>query len=80
MIKAFEKKNLLDKALNLLLQLEKDGFELGIGTYILLVDWLGNLQLVDEAEQLPGRIAELGEAPLLYFHISLEKRGFWTLK
>ncbi|WMV42942.1 hypothetical protein MTR67_036327 [Solanum verrucosum] len=33
MIVAYEKKNLLDKALNLLMELEKDGFEPGVATY-----------------------------------------------
>ncbi|KAF2324586.1 hypothetical protein GH714_015477 [Hevea brasiliensis] len=54
MIAAYEKKNWLDKALDLLLQLEKDGFEPGPATCTVLVDWLGKLQLVDEAEQLLG--------------------------
>ncbi|OVA09094.1 Pentatricopeptide repeat [Macleaya cordata] len=60
MIAAYEKKNLLDKALNLLLQLEKDGFEPGIATCTVLVDWLGKLQLVDEAEEMLRKITEKG--------------------
>ncbi|KAJ6920718.1 hypothetical protein NC651_014337 [Populus alba x Populus x berolinensis] len=36
-----------------------------------LVDWLGKLQLVDEVEQLLGRIAEQGEAPPLKIQVSL---------
>lgn len=71
MVAAYEKKNLLDKALNLLLQLEKDGFELGPATCTVLVDWLGKLQLVDEAEQLLGKIAQQGEAPPFKIQVSL---------
>lgn len=71
MIAAYEKKNLLDKALDLLLQLEKDGFEPGVLTYSVLVDWLGKLQLVAEAEQLLGKISQLGEAPPFKVHVSL---------
>lgn len=71
MIAAYEKKNYLDNALNLLLELEKDGFEPGVATYSVLVDWLGKLQLVDEAEQLLGKIALLGEAPPFKLQVSL---------
>ncbi|KAL2318744.1 hypothetical protein Fmac_032620 [Flemingia macrophylla] len=71
MIAAYEKKNYLDNALNLLLELEKDGFEPGVSTYSVLVDWLGKLQLVDEAEQLLGKIALLGEAPPFKLQVSL---------
>ena len=71
MISAYEKKNYLDNALNLLLELEKDGFEPGVATYSVLVDWLGKLQLVDEAEQLLGKIALLGEAPPFKLQVSL---------
>lgn len=71
MIAAYETKNLLDKALELLLQLEKDGFEPGVATYSVLVDWFGQLQLVEEAEDLLSKITELGEAPPLKLHISL---------
>ncbi|KHN12703.1 Pentatricopeptide repeat-containing protein [Glycine soja] len=71
MILAYEKKNDLDNALNLLLELEKDGFEPGVATYSVLVDWLGKLQLVDEAEQLLGKIALLGEAPPFKLQVSL---------
>ncbi|KAI9200239.1 hypothetical protein LWI28_004708 [Acer negundo] len=71
MVAAYEKKNLLDKALHLLLQLEKDGFEPGAATYTVLVDWLGRLQLVDEAEQLLGKISEQGEAPPFNIQVSL---------
>ena len=71
MVAAYGKKNLLDKALNLLLQLEKDGFEPGVETYAALVDWLGKLQLVDEAEQLLGKIGAQGDAVPLKVHISL---------
>ncbi|KAH0648255.1 hypothetical protein KY285_033503 [Solanum tuberosum] len=71
MIVAYEKKNLLDKALNLLMELEKDVFEPGVATYSVLVDWLGKMQLIDEAEQLLDKIAEQGEAPPFKVHISL---------
>lgn len=71
MIAAYGKKNLLDKALNLLLQLEKDGFVPGVATYTVLLDWMGKLQLVEEAEQLLGKIAEQGEAPPFKVQISL---------
>jgi len=71
MIAAYEKKNYLDDALNLLLQLEGDGFEPGVATYSVLVDWLGKLHLVDEAEQLLGKIALLGEAPPFKLQVSL---------
>lgn len=88
MIAAYAKKNLLDKALNLLLQLEKDRFEPGVNTYTVLVDWLGKLQLIDEAEHLLDRIAQLGEAPPFKINISLldmyaragiEKKALQTL-
>ncbi|KAM1100235.1 hypothetical protein FF1_006686 [Malus domestica] len=71
MLAAYEKKNLLDKALNLLTQLEKDGFKPGVATYSVLIDWLGKLQLVGEVEQLLGKIAEQGEAHPLKVHIGL---------
>ncbi|KAK7281236.1 hypothetical protein RIF29_09031 [Crotalaria pallida] len=71
MIAAYQKKNLLDEAIELLLELEKDGFEPGVATFSVLVDWLGELQLVDEAEQLLGKIALLGEAPPLKVQVSL---------
>ncbi|CAA6664275.1 unnamed protein product [Spirodela intermedia] len=63
MIAAYEKKNLLDKALDLLLTMERDGFKPGIATYTVLVDWLGKLLLVDEVEQVLEKISELGGAP-----------------
>lgn len=71
MIAAYETKNSFDKALNLLLQLEKDGFEPGIATHTVLFDWFGKLQLIDEAEQLLNRISKLGEAPPFELHVSL---------
>ncbi|XP_061353348.1 pentatricopeptide repeat-containing protein At1g03560, mitochondrial [Gastrolobium bilobum] len=71
MIAAYEKKNLLDKALNLLLELENDGFEPGVATYSVLVDWFGKLQLVDEAEQIIGKISVQGEAPPFKVQVSL---------
>ncbi|KAG0462981.1 hypothetical protein HPP92_021457 [Vanilla planifolia] len=70
MVAAYAKKNFLDKALDLLLKLEKDGFEPGIETNSVLVDWLGRLQLVEEVELLLKKIEEIGEPPLLV-HVSL---------
>ncbi|XP_072992172.1 uncharacterized protein [Typha latifolia] len=70
MMMAYVKRNLLDKALDLLLTLEKDGFQPGIATNTVLVDWLGRLQLVEEAERLLSKIAEMGEAPF-EIHVSL---------
>ncbi|KAI3952930.1 hypothetical protein MKX01_028622 [Papaver californicum] len=71
MMAAYEKKNCLDKALNLLLELEKDGFEPGFETYSVLVDWLAHLQLVDECEELLRKITEKGDVPPLKVHVSL---------
>ncbi|KAL9269659.1 Pentatricopeptide repeat-containing protein [Drosera capensis] len=71
MLALYEIENMLDKALDLLLQLEKDGFEPGVKTYSVLVDWFGKLQLIDEAEQLLGKISMLGEAPSLSLQVSL---------
>ncbi|KAK6115333.1 hypothetical protein DH2020_007602 [Rehmannia glutinosa] len=59
MIAAYEKKNLLDKALDLLLELEKMALN------------LGKLELFDEADQILDKIAEQGEAPPFKLHISL---------
>ncbi|KAG6506965.1 pentatricopeptide repeat-containing protein CRP1 homolog, chloroplastic-like [Zingiber officinale] len=70
MIAAYAKQNLLDKALDLLLTLEKDGFQLGIKTYTVLVDWFGKLQLVQEAEATLQKITEKGDAPF-EVHVSL---------
>ncbi|XP_008784899.2 pentatricopeptide repeat-containing protein At3g54980, mitochondrial [Phoenix dactylifera] len=70
MMAAYVKKNLLDKALDLLLTLERDGFRPGIATYAVLVDWLGRLQLVEEAERLLNKITQMGEAPF-EIHVSL---------
>ncbi|KAK7383029.1 hypothetical protein VNO78_28694 [Psophocarpus tetragonolobus] len=71
LIAAYEKKANLDDALNILLKLEKDGFEPGVATYSVLVDWLGKMQLVDEVEQLLSKIALLGEAPPFKLQVSL---------
>ncbi|CAL1355851.1 unnamed protein product [Linum trigynum] len=88
MIAAYKKKNLLDKALNLLLQLEGDvGFEPGVATYTVLIDWLGKMGLIDEVEQLLGKIANLGEAPLkiqvilcdMYARAKMEKKALQSL-
>ncbi|KAK4782924.1 hypothetical protein SAY86_007298 [Trapa natans] len=89
MIAAYEKKNLLDKALNLLLMLQKDhGFEPGVSTYTVLLDWLCKLLLIEEAEQVLSKIAEQGEAPSLKIQVSLcdmyaraglEKKAFQSL-
>ncbi|MFS7962815.1 putative tetratricopeptide-like helical domain superfamily [Helianthus anomalus] len=71
MIAAYAVKNSLDKALQLLLQLEKDGIEYGLATCAVLIDWLGKLQLIDEAEDLLGKFTEKGVSPSLDVHISL---------
>ncbi|KAI3717695.1 hypothetical protein L1987_69472 [Smallanthus sonchifolius] len=71
MIAAYASKNLLDNGLQLLLQLEKDGTELGLATYAVLIDWLSKLQLVDEAEDLLEKFTEKGVSPSLDVHISL---------
>ncbi|GAA0141091.1 hypothetical protein LIER_02315 [Lithospermum erythrorhizon] len=71
MIAAYKKDNLLDSALNLLIHHEKDGFEPGIATYTALVDWLGEMKLIDEAEQILDKISELSEAPPLSLQVSL---------
>ncbi|XVF63836.1 hypothetical protein PTKIN_Ptkin09bG0118500 [Pterospermum kingtungense] len=46
-IAAYEKENFLDKALGLILQLEKDGFEPGTATYTVLVDGWVHVSLCD---------------------------------
>lgn len=68
---AYAEKNLLDKGLELLLQLEKDGIEHGLATYSVLIDWLGKLQLIDEAEDLLEKFTEKCVSPSLDVHISL---------
>ncbi|KAK6931756.1 Pentatricopeptide repeat [Dillenia turbinata] len=79
MIAAYEKKNSLDKALDLLLQLEKDGFKAGVATYSVLVDWFSKMQLVDEVEQMMGRIAQLGETSLkIHAYIALLLDDFYS--
>ncbi|KAJ0962879.1 hypothetical protein J5N97_028001 [Dioscorea zingiberensis] len=70
MIKVYLDKNHLDKALDLLLTLEKDGFQPGTATYTVLVDWMARLQMVEEAELLLNNITEKGEAPF-EIHVSL---------
>lgn len=71
MIAAYESKNYLDKALGLLLALEKDGFQPGIATYTVLVDWFAKMGLVEEVEQLLSKIAQLGEPVPLKLQVSL---------
>ncbi|CAN6692171.1 unnamed protein product [Malus baccata var. baccata] len=61
MLATYGKKNLLDKLV----------------TYSVLIDWLGKLQLVGEAEQLLGKIAEQGEAPPLKARV--EKKALQAL-
>lgn len=89
MIAAYEKKNFLDMALNLLLDLEKDGFKPGLATYSVFVEWLGKLQLVDEVEQLLGKIRDMGKELPFKLHVSLcymystagnEKKAFEELR
>ncbi|CAA7013588.1 unnamed protein product [Microthlaspi erraticum] len=70
-IQAYKRENSLDKALRLLLQLEKDGIEIGVITYTVLVDWMASLGLIEEAEQLLVKISQLGEAPPFELHVSL---------
>ncbi|PNY10944.1 pentatricopeptide repeat-containing protein [Trifolium pratense] len=71
MIRAYERTNSLDKALDLLLTLEKDGFEPGVATYSVLMEWMAKMQLVDETEQILNKIALLGEAPPFRVQVSL---------
>ncbi|CAN7021548.1 hypothetical protein IGI04_022603 [Brassica rapa subsp. trilocularis] len=71
MIRAYKRENSLDKALRLLLQLEKDGIEIGVITYTVLVDWMATLGLIEEAEQLLVKISQLGEAPPFELQVSL---------
>lgn len=70
-VQAYKGENSLDKALRLLLQLEKDGIEIGVITYTVLVDWMANLGLIEEAEQLLVKISQLGEAPPFELQVSL---------
>ncbi|XP_076948662.1 uncharacterized protein LOC143621009 [Bidens hawaiensis] len=71
MISAYAKKNWLDKALELLIELEKDGAELGLETYSVLIAWLSKLQLIDEAEDLLLKFSEKGVLPSLNVRVSL---------
>ncbi|XP_010539896.1 PREDICTED: protein NUCLEAR FUSION DEFECTIVE 5, mitochondrial [Tarenaya hassleriana] len=71
LIQAYKKRNSLDKALNLLLQLEKAELEIGVFTYTVLVDWMARLGLNDEVEQLLVKISQLGEAPPVGLQASL---------
>lgn len=70
-VQAYKGENSLDKALRLLLQLEKDGIEIGVITYTVLVDWMANLGLIEEAEHLLVKISQLGEAPPFELQVSL---------
>ncbi|KAG7592288.1 Pentatricopeptide repeat [Arabidopsis thaliana x Arabidopsis arenosa] len=71
LVRAYKGESSLDKALRLLLQLEKDGIEIGVITYTVLVDWMANLGLIEEAEQLLVKISQLGEAPPFELQVSL---------
>ncbi|CAH9080975.1 unnamed protein product [Cuscuta epithymum] len=71
MIAAYMKGNCLDTAVDLLLQLEKDGFEPGVATYSVMVDWFSRLHLIDEAEQVVDKIARMGETPPVKVNVSL---------
>ncbi|CAH8385447.1 unnamed protein product [Eruca vesicaria subsp. sativa] len=71
MIRAYKRENSLDKALRLLLKLEKEEIEIGVVTYTVLVDWMANLGLIEEAEQLLVKISQLGEAPPFELQVSL---------
>ncbi|KAG9455301.1 hypothetical protein H6P81_008205 [Aristolochia fimbriata] len=85
---AYEKNNALDKALGLLIELEKEGFKPGIATNAVMVDWLVKLQLFDEAEQLLGKMGESGEVKLrlqislcdMYARLGLEKKALEALR
>lgn len=70
MLAAYVKKNLLDKGLDLLLTLKKQGFVPGVHTNTVLVGWLGRLQLVEEAEQVLEEIKAMGDVPF-EIHVSL---------
>nr|AYM00892.1 pentatricopeptide repeat protein [Salvia miltiorrhiza] len=70
-IAAYQKRDLLDQAIGLLLRLEEEGFEPGVATYTVLVEWFSKLDLLEEAEQLLDKIAELGETPPFKLHVSL---------
>jgi len=87
MLAAYEKKNFLDKALNLLLDLEKDGFKHGLETSAVLIDWLGRLGLVYEAEQVFNEITVKEEVPSkvcvslcdMYSRTGLQQKALDTL-
>ncbi|KAF0933608.1 hypothetical protein E2562_018849 [Oryza meyeriana var. granulata] len=64
MIAAYMMMNKLDRALNFLLSLEKDGLKPGVKTNLVLLDWMSRLQLVQEAEQLVQKIRKAGEEPM----------------
>lgn len=68
---AYDKKNMLDKAFNFILELEKEGCELGPNSYSVLVDWFGKMELIDEAEYMLGKIGMTGESPPVKLHVSL---------
>ena len=70
MMTAYVKKNLLDKALELLLNLQEEGFKPGLAINTVLVEWLGRLQHVEEAEQVLEEIKATGDAPF-EIHVSL---------
>lgn len=86
MVYAYEKKNLLGKALIFLLNLEKDGFKPGAETSAILIDWLGKLGLVEEAEELFDEISKT-EVPSkvlvslweMYARAGLQEKAAYTL-
>lgn len=62
-VEAYGKAGQVDKA--------KSNFEIGVITYTVLVDWMANLGLIEEAEQLLVKISQLGEAPPFELQVSL---------
>lgn len=61
---AYKKKNLLGKALTFLLDLEKDGVKPGAETSSLLIEWLGKLGFVEDAEQIFVEMSEMEQVPM----------------
>ncbi|KAK9075591.1 hypothetical protein SSX86_003917 [Deinandra increscens subsp. villosa] len=62
---------LMTVIVNLLAVLEKNGIKHGLATYVVLIDWLGQSQLIDEAKALLEKFTEKGVPPSLDVHVSL---------
>jgi pentatricopeptide repeat protein len=71
MMIAYKKVDNLDEAVKVLLALEEQGFEAGVLTYTVLLEWFCLLGLVDEAEQVLTKMASLPETPSYKIHVSL---------